>query len=185
MKVSHHQIELPLFCILKMVKYRHFITKLASSSTQMNVFLRVYDPNKHIRRHLMGVDRVDFPLAQPEKPSATSGRILQWFHTACGVGKKVKVKNQLIHGIFELFMARCWERYWKNTITNKNEQNEVIFQTFLRNFNTPGGSFSVIISNVFGAGRYYLVVWNLDPQRFVTKALFSFPATSLSIALPK
>ena len=113
MKVSHHQIELPLFCMLKMVKYRHFITKLASSSTKWMFFLEFYDPSKHIRRHLMGVDRLDFPLAQPEKPSATSDRILQWFHTACGVGKKEKVKNQLIHGIFELFMARCWERYWK------------------------------------------------------------------------
>ena len=82
----------------------------------------------------MGVDLLEFPLAQPEKPSATSGRILQWFHTACGVGKKVKVKNQLIHAIFELFMARCWERYWKNTITNKNEQNKVSFQTFLKEF---------------------------------------------------
>ena len=149
----------------------------------MNVLLGVYDPSKHIRRHLMGVDRLDFPLAQPEKPSATSGRILQWFHTACGVGKKEKVKNESIHGIFVL--ARCWERFWKNAITNKNEQNKVIFQTFLRNFNTPGGSFSVLISNVFGAGRYYLVVWNLDPQRFVTKAHFSFPATSLSITLLK
>ena len=141
----------------------------------------------NIRSHLMGDDRLDFPLAQPEKPSATSGRIVQWFHTACGVGgkKKEKVKNQLIHGIFELFMARCWERYWNNTITNKNEQNKVIFQNFFRNFNTPGGSFSVLISNIFGAGRYYLVVWNLDPQRFVTKAHFSFPATSLSITLPK
>ena len=106
MKVSHHQIELPLFCMLKMVKYHHFITKLASSSTQMHVFLGVYDRSKHIRRHLKGVNRLDFPLALPKKPSATSGRILQWFHTACGVGKK-KVKNQLIHGIFELFMARC------------------------------------------------------------------------------
>ena len=67
----------------------------------------------------------------------------------------------------------------------KNEQNNVIFQNFFRNFNTPGGSFSVLISNIFGAGRYYLVVWNLDPQRFVTKAHFSFPATSLSITLPK
>ena len=38
MKVSHHQIELPLFSMLKMVKYHHFITKFASSSTQMNVF---------------------------------------------------------------------------------------------------------------------------------------------------
>ena len=66
MKVPHHQIELPLFCTLKMVKYRHFITKYASSSTQMNVFLGVYDPSKHIRRHLKGVDRLDFPLAQPE-----------------------------------------------------------------------------------------------------------------------
>ena len=75
----------------------------------------------------MGVDRLDFPLAQPEKPSATSGRILQWFHTASGVGKKEKVKNELIHVIFVL--ARCWERYWKNTIANKNEQNKVIFQT--------------------------------------------------------
>ena len=140
----------------------------------------------NIRSHLMGDDRLDFPLVQPEKPSATSGRIVQWFHTACGVGKKEeKVKNQLIHGIFELFMARCWERYWNNTITNKNEQNKVIFQNFFRNFNTPDGSFSVLISNIFGAGRYYLVVWNLDPQRFVTKAHFSFPATSLSITLPK
>ena len=76
----------------------------------------------------MGVDRLDFPLAQPEKPSATSGRILQWFQTACGVGKKETVKNELIHGIFVL--ARCWERFWKNAITNKNEQNKVIFQTF-------------------------------------------------------
>ena len=101
----------------------------------------------------MGVDRLDFPLAQPEKPSATSGRILQWFHTACGVGEKETVKNELIHGIFVL--ARCWERFWKNAITNKNEQNKVIFQTFLRNFNTPGGSFSVLISNVFGPGRYF------------------------------
>ena len=41
---------------------------------------------------------------------------------------------------------------------HKNGQKKVIFQTFLKNFNTPGGSFSVIISNVFGAGRYYLVV---------------------------
>ena len=82
----------------------------------------------------MGDDRLDFPLSQPEKPSATSGRIVQWFHTACGVGKKKKkekVKNQLIHGIFELFMARCLERYWNNIITNKNEQNKVIFQNFL------------------------------------------------------
>ena len=63
--------------MLKMVKYRHLITILASSSTQMNVFLGVYDPSKHIRSHLMGVDRLDFPLAQPEKLSATSGRILQ------------------------------------------------------------------------------------------------------------
>ena len=70
-------------------------------------FLGVYDPSKHIRRHLMGVNRLDFPLAPPEKPFATSGGILQWFHTACGVGKKEKVKNQLIHGIFELFMDRC------------------------------------------------------------------------------
>ena len=80
----------------------------------------------------MGVDRLDFPLAQPEKPSAASGRILQWFHTACGVGKKEKVKNELIHGTFELFMASCWERYWKNTITNKNEQNKVIFSNFFK-----------------------------------------------------
>ena len=43
----------------------------------MNVFLGVYDQSKHIRRHLMGVDGLDFPLAQPEKPSATSDRILQ------------------------------------------------------------------------------------------------------------
>ena len=59
------------------------------------------------------------------------------------------------------------------------------FSNFFKSFNTPGGSFLVLISNVFGAGRYYLVVWNLDPQRFVTKAHFSFPATSLSVTLPK
>ena len=76
MKVSHHQIELSLFCMLKMVKYRHLITKLASSSTQMNVFLEFMIP-ANIRNHLMGDDRLDFPLAQPEKPSATSGRIVQ------------------------------------------------------------------------------------------------------------
>ena len=38
----------------------------------MNVFLEVYDPSEHIRRHLMGVDRLDFPLAQPKKPSIAS-----------------------------------------------------------------------------------------------------------------
>ena len=56
---------------------------------------------------------------------------------------------------------------------------------FFKEFYTPGGSFSVLISDDFGAGRYYLVVWNLNPQRFVTKAHFSFSATSLSITLPK
>ena len=41
----------------------------------------------------MGDDRLDFSLAQPEKPSATSGRIVQWFHTACGVEKKKKERK--------------------------------------------------------------------------------------------
>ena len=81
----------------------------------------------------MGDDRLDFPLAQPEKPSATSGRIVQWFHTACGVGKKKeKVKNQLIHGIFELFMARCWERYWnKHNYKQKWAKTRSFFKIFL------------------------------------------------------
>ena len=47
-----------------------------SSSNQMNVFLGVYDPSKHVRR-FDECDRLDFPLAQPEEPSATSGIILQ------------------------------------------------------------------------------------------------------------
>ena len=60
----------------------------------------------------------------------------------------------------------------KTQLQTKIKQNKVIFQTFFKEFNTPGGSFSVLISNVFGAGRYIWVVWNLDPQRFVTKAHF-------------
>ena len=138
-----------------------------------------------IRRHLMGVDRLDFPLAQPEKPSATSGRILQWFHTACGVGEKEKVKNELIHGTLNCLWLDAERGIGKTQLQTKMSKTRSFFKLFLRNFNTPGGSFSVLISNVFGAGRYYLAVWNLDPQRFVTKAHFSFPATSLSITLPK
>ena len=53
-------------------------------------------------------------------------------------GEKVKVKNQLIDGIFGLLLARCRERYWKNTNTNKNEQPKVIFKTIFWNF-TAGG----------------------------------------------
>ena len=41
----------------------------------MNVFLEFMIPANI--SHLMGDDRLDFPLAQPEKPSATSGRIVQ------------------------------------------------------------------------------------------------------------
>ena len=134
MKVSHHQIELPLFCMLKMVKYHHFITKLASRSTQMNIFLGVYDPSKHIRRHLMGVDRLDFPLAQPEKPSATSGRILQGIHTACGVGKKEKVKNQLILGILNCLWLDAKRVIGKTQLQTKMSKNKVIFQTFFKEF---------------------------------------------------
>ena len=55
----------------------------------------------------MVVDRLNFPLAQPEKQSATSGRIFSDSILPVGWGKKKKVKNQLIHGIFELFMAKC------------------------------------------------------------------------------
>ena len=40
----------------------------------------------------------------------------------------------------------------------KVSKTRSFFKLFLRNFNTPGGSFSVLISNIFGAGRYYLVV---------------------------
>ena len=128
MKVSHHQIELPLFCMLKMVKYRHFITKLASSSTQMNVFLGVYDPSKDIRRHLMSVDRLDFPLAQPEKPSATSGRILQWFHTASEVGKKKRSKmNWFMEFLFWLDAERG---IGKTQLQTKMSKTRSFFQTF-------------------------------------------------------
>ena len=56
----------------------------------------------------MGDDRLDFPLAQPEKSSATSGKLCSDSILPAGwEKKKEKVKNQLIHGIFELFMARC------------------------------------------------------------------------------
>ena len=39
-----------------------------------------------IKRHLMGVDQLDFSLAQPEESSATSGRILQ-FQLSVGWGE--------------------------------------------------------------------------------------------------
>ena len=67
----------------------------------------------------MGVDQLDSPLAQPKELYTISGRILQRFHTAVGWAK---VKSQLIQGISVLFMARCWEMYWKNKIMVKNEQ---------------------------------------------------------------
>ena len=45
----------------------------------------------------------------------------------------------------------------KTQLQTKMSKTRSVFKLFLRNFNTPGGSFSVIISNLFGAGRYYLV----------------------------
>ena len=71
----------------------------------MNVFLGVYDPSKHIRRHLMGVDRLDFPLAQPESRLLLPVEFCSDSILPVGWGKKEKVKNELIHGIFVL--ARC------------------------------------------------------------------------------
>ena len=58
----------------------------------------------------MGVDQLDFPLAQPQELSATSGRILQSFHTACGEREKEMVKNQLIHGFYFIliFLICLW-----------------------------------------------------------------------------
>ena len=55
----------------------------------------------------MGVDLLDFPVAQPKELSATSGRILQRFRNACGVGKKKRKGQKSNHGIFRLFMAMC------------------------------------------------------------------------------
>ena len=38
----------------------------------MKFFARAYAPRYQIERHLMGVDQVDFPPAQPKESSATS-----------------------------------------------------------------------------------------------------------------
>ena len=46
----------------------------------------------------------------------------------------------------------------KTQLQTKMSKTRSFYKLSLRNFNTPGGSFSVLISNVFGAGRYYLVV---------------------------
>ena len=43
-------------------------------------------------------------------------------------------------------------------LQTKMSKTRSFFKFFFRNFNTPGGSFSVLISNIFGAGRDYLVV---------------------------
>ena len=107
MKVSHHQIELPLFCILKIVKYHHFITKLASNPTQMNAFLGVYDPIKHIRRHLMVLTGSIFHQPSPKSRLLLPVEFCSDSILPEGWGKKKKVKNQLIYGIFELLTPRC------------------------------------------------------------------------------
>ena len=46
----------------------------------------------------------------------------------------------------------------KTQLQTKMSKTRSFFKLFLRNYNTPGGSFSVLISNVSGAGQYYLVV---------------------------
>ena len=46
----------------------------------------------------------------------------------------------------------------KTQLQTKMSKTRLFYKLSLRNFNTPGGSFSVLISNVFGAGRCYLVV---------------------------
>ena len=46
----------------------------------------------------------------------------------------------------------------KTQLQTKMSKTRSFYKLSLRNFNTPGGSFSVLISNVFGAGLYYLVV---------------------------
>ena len=43
-------------------------------------------------------------------------------------------------------------------LQTKMSKTRSFFKIFFWNFNKPGGSFSVLISNIFGAGRYYLVV---------------------------
>ena len=46
----------------------------------------------------------------------------------------------------------------KTQLLTKMSKTRSFFKLFKGIFNTPGGSFSVLISNVFGAGQYYLVV---------------------------
>ena len=46
----------------------------------------------------------------------------------------------------------------KTQLQTKMSKTRSFLKLFKKNFNTPGGSSSVVISNVFGAGRYYLVV---------------------------
>ena len=69
-QVSHHQIELLFYPVLK---NSHLMTKLVSSS----IIFQSLCSQVPGKRHLMGVDQLDFPLVQPEQSSATSGRILQ------------------------------------------------------------------------------------------------------------
>ena len=53
----------------------------------------------------MGVDRLDFPLAQPKSRLLLPVEFCSDSILPVGWGKKEKVKNELIHGIFVL--ARC------------------------------------------------------------------------------
>ena len=46
----------------------------------------------------------------------------------------------------------------KTQLQTKMSKTRSFLKPFFKEFYTPGGSFSVLISNVFGAGRYYLVV---------------------------
>ena len=74
-------------------------------------------------------------------------------------GGREKVKNQLVME----FLDSLWlddVRYWKNIIKKMNNPWSffVFFFWWGEHFNTPRSLFSVLISNAFGVGQYYLVV---------------------------
>ena len=56
------------------------------------------------------------------------------------------------------FLDCFWLDAERGTMKTKNEHPKVMFQTIFLGIIHRGGIFRVLISNAFGAGRYYLMV---------------------------
>ena len=72
----------------------------------------------------------------------------------------------------------------KTQLQTKMSKTRSFLKHFLRKFNTPGGSFSVLISNVFGAGRYYLVVRGAGKARFNVATSTNATVTCTAYIIP-